>query len=308
MSTPVLGQSDHSPRDRARTVGPAVPVEVRHLRTRAERVACVELQHATWGADFSERVPAAILEVAQRVGGIAAGAFDQNDRVVGFVFGITGWHHGQPVHWSDMLAVRADLRDHGIGRRLKEFQREALLRMGVTRMHWTFDPLVARNAHFNLSRLGARVTEYVLDMYGSNTGSALHHGVGTDRFIVTWEIGGAGRPTRDDGGARTLRLPPSLRLAPILNPADATGAPAFHDPADASAGPILRVAIPLAIDQVQAVSVPAVALWRSTTRHAITWALQHGYGISGFYRDDAEGYGYYLLAATHAPPVSPCSG
>src|SRR5581483_6808097 len=143
---------------------------------------------------FSERVPAALLKVAQRIGGIAAGAFAPDGRIVGFVFGLTGIENGEIVHWSDMLAVHADFRDHGIGRHLKEFQRATLAPLGVTRIYWTFDPLVARNAHLNLNRLGARVVEYVPDMYGAETSSSLHRGVGTDRFVVAWSINGTAAP------------------------------------------------------------------------------------------------------------------
>src|ERR671925_1066160 len=102
----------------AQPTPPAPPagLHVRHLRTHEEYVACVALQEATWGAAFSERVPAAILKVSQRLGGITAGGFDAEDRLLGFVFGMTGVENGRLVHWSDMLAVRSEFRDHGIGR------------------------------------------------------------------------------------------------------------------------------------------------------------------------------------------------
>ena len=90
-----------------------------------------------------------------------------------------------------MLAVRPEARDHGIGRRLKLYQRSLVAELGVTQILWTFDPLVSRNAHLNLNALGARVTDYVPDMYGADTGSALHQGIGTDRFVVAWEVSGA---------------------------------------------------------------------------------------------------------------------
>ena len=100
------------------------------------------------------------------------------------MFGITGVQEGQLVHWSHMLAVERAYRDHGLGRRLKECQRELLRELGVDTIYWTFDPLVARNAHLNLNRLGTTVREYVPDMYG-DTGSPLHT-FGTDRFVVAW--------------------------------------------------------------------------------------------------------------------------
>ncbi|HEU5322776.1 MAG TPA: GNAT family N-acetyltransferase, partial [Methylomirabilota bacterium] len=129
-------------------------VTLRRIETLAEFAACVELQRETWGRDFSGCVPAAVLMVAAKVGGVVAGAFDPAGRIVGFIFGITGYTAGRPLHWSHMLAVREPARDAGLGVRLKLFQRELLLDGGVDTARWTFDPLVAKNAHVNLNRLG----------------------------------------------------------------------------------------------------------------------------------------------------------
>ncbi|MFW5951578.1 MAG: GNAT family N-acetyltransferase, partial [Gemmatimonadota bacterium] len=135
---------------------------IRPLETLEELDACVRLQETTWGPGFAERVPTSILKINQRVGGITVGAFDGRE-LVGFVFGLTGIENGQPVHWSDMLAVRADARGRGLGLRLKEWQRERCLELGVRRMYWSYEPLEARNAWINLARLGAVVREYVPD-------------------------------------------------------------------------------------------------------------------------------------------------
>src|SRR3954470_23378494 len=89
----------------------ASTIDIRALVSRAELQACVDLQHETWGDDFSDVVPLSILKVSQRVGGIAAGAFDGDQRLLGFVFGLTGVERGRIVHWSDMLAVRPGARN-----------------------------------------------------------------------------------------------------------------------------------------------------------------------------------------------------
>jgi len=271
-------------------------LHLRHLGTQEEFEACVALQHETWGADFSERVPAAILKVGQRLGGVTAGAFDAQERLVGFVFGITGIENGRLVHWSDMLAVRPELRDHGIGRRLKEFQRETLLRLGVGVIYWTFDPLVARNAHLNFNRLGVQVTEYAIDMYGSNTDSALHRGLGTDRFIVAWEIAAPGgthppEPRETTGAAR------------IVNPSDGDGVPAMPRLFTGSPDATLRVEIPLEIEKVQQASLALAGRWRATTRAALTWGLARGYRVAGFYRDAEAQRGYYILSRRQSSVV-----
>ncbi|HEX9107498.1 MAG TPA: hypothetical protein VF832_09725, partial [Longimicrobiales bacterium] len=89
------------------TPGPLAPSaapELRLVHSLDEYTACVQLQKETWGAHFNEVVPATILKITNRVGGIVAGAFLE-DRLVAFVYGITGLERGRLVHWSHMLAV-----------------------------------------------------------------------------------------------------------------------------------------------------------------------------------------------------------
>src|SRR5690606_16179636 len=166
-------------------------VVIRRVSTTEEYEACVAIQMETWGSDFTERVPATILRVSQYIGGVTAGAFDTEGSLLGFVFGMTGLRDKQLVHWSDLLAVRRAARDRCLGRRLKLYHRDLVHELGVNTMFWTFDPLVARNAHLNLTRLGARVAEYAQDLYGEQLGRSLHPGLGTDRFIVQWDLASA---------------------------------------------------------------------------------------------------------------------
>ena len=161
---------------------------IRDMKTHADYAACVALQRDTWGQGFDDVVPASILQVSQKVGGVAAGAFDGAGRMMGFVYGMTGVKDGRIVHWSDMLAVRPEAQNAGLGRRLKEHQRKAVAKAGGELIYWTFDPLQARNAHLNFNVFGVRVEEYVRDMYGVDTGSDLHRGIGTDRLIVAWPV------------------------------------------------------------------------------------------------------------------------
>ena len=198
----------------------------------------MELQELTWGRGFADRIPASLLLITQKTGGIAAGAFEPDGSLAGFVLGFTGIRHGQPAHWSHMLAVRPDVRDRGIGRALKQYQREQLVAAGVAVMYWTFDPLVARNAHLNLTELGALVEEYVPDLYGPGDDSPLDRGMGTDRLILRWEIaeaagetdrGGQGRTETDRfrgpefrSGQRTTVPVPPVRLARLCPPSGHT--------------------------------------------------------------------------------------
>ncbi|HEV2039984.1 MAG TPA: hypothetical protein VGT81_08050, partial [Casimicrobiaceae bacterium] len=158
-------------------------VRIRPLASHEEYDSCVALQREVWGSEYDEAVPASLLQVVPYVGGLVLGAFSGDRELLGFVFGLTGVKNEEIVHWSHALGVREGARNLGIGRLLKDYQRAELARLGIRSMYWTFDPLIAKNAHFNLNRLGARVVEYVPDMYGT-TKSPLHHGLATDRFVV----------------------------------------------------------------------------------------------------------------------------
>lgn len=233
-------------------------IELRALKTHADLNAAVELQRLTWGADYTDCVPASILKVSQLVGGVSAGAFAADGRLVGFVYGLTGVREGRLVHWSHMLAVLPEYRNHGVGRRLKEFQRDALRPTGVEKIEWTFDPLVARNAHLNLNRLGATVDAYVPDMYG-DTGSALH-AFGTDRFIVSWPV------TEATPAPSLAQLPDSWQRAPSLDGGEPVG-------------PVVRIEIPRDVESMAAVDA---RVWRGETRGAFVRALASGYRVVAF--------------------------
>jgi predicted GNAT superfamily acetyltransferase len=253
-----------------RSVGPAV--ELRALKSTADYAACVELQHATWGRSFAEAVPGSILKICQQVGGVAAGAFDPEGRLLGFVFGLTGVRGGRLAHWSHMLAVDPGARDLGLGTRLKLFQRDLLLPLGVESVLWSYDPLEARNAHLNLNRLGVEVQEYVEDMYAGEMGSELAHGIGTDRFIVNWRIAGprAARALAGGliGGGEVFAEAPLARLDGTL-------------PEE----PRVRVEVPASIQDLKAERPDEAAAWRAATRRAFEHYLGMGYKVTAFYRD-----------------------
>lgn len=256
-------------------------VTIRHCATAADYAAVYALQAETWGREAAVLVCTPILKVAQRTGGITAGAFDADGRLLGFVFGLTGPQGGRLVHWSDMLAVRPEVRDMGLGRRLKAFQRDACRAMGVAAIQWTYDPLVARNAHLNLARLGARPVEYVVDMY-ADSDSPLHTGIGTDRFVVEW-------PVTDAPPASAPLVPDPC---PIL-----TDGPHLHLDLLAERLPLVAVRIPDDIHAVAAADLSHARQWRTSTRTAFQAAFAAGYRCVDFIT--LPGGRAYLL---QAPP------
>ncbi len=267
--------------------------EIRPLVTLEEFKACVALQEATWGEGFSERVPSAILQVSQRLGGVASGAFDETGELVGFVFGMTGLDEDGPLHWSDMLAVRERARDAGLGRRLKAHQRQVLLERGVTRMMWTFDPLQSRNAYLNLMKLGAVAREYVRDMYGQ-TDSPLHRGIGTDRLVALWLMDTERVERRLAGGRRTPGASLSQAI-PALGAAAGSAGPHAHpgpEEPEVESGTV-SVAIPADLDALKRLDPGLAAAWRQATRRVIEAYLCRGYEVRELVRD--RHVSHYLL-------------
>lgn len=242
-------------------------LEIRPLERPAEFEAAVALQEEVWGDGFSERVPVAILRTAQRLGGVVSGAFDPTGRLIGFVFGVTGWRDGSPVHWSDMLAVRREARNRGIGEALKRHQREVLLTRGVKLVEWTFDPLESRNAWLNFRRLGALSRQYVRDYYGASD-SPLHRGLGTDRLVVTWHLD-AERVARRTAGVDPAVTPETLSALPVVNqPRPEAGGLSCDDARlDLDASTVL-VAIPSDIQRLKDAAPALAARWRAVTRAA----------------------------------------
>jgi len=282
--TDVAERSAHDQVTDARSGG----IVIRDCATLEEYLECVAIQEETWGRGFSERVPAAILRVTQRVGGVTAAAFDAHGRMLGFVFGMTGVQGHELVHWSDMLAVRPEARGRHLGERLKHYQRDKVCTLGVSRMMWTFDPLVSRNAHFNINRLGAVPTEYAVNMYGT-TRSALHGVLPTDRFIVAWDCAASTpRATRDENGA--------YADAPLLNPVS-NGTPSYSDVDNAVR---LRVQIPVDIQPILQDQPALATRWRDVTRRAFAERLAAGYSVTAFVRADerSDELPYYVLTRT----------
>ena len=232
---------------------------------------------------FSERVPPAILMIANRLGGLSAGAFDGLGALQGCVFGLPGLMDGDLVHWSDMLAVRPELRDQGLGTRLKRYQREVLLEKGILRMHWTFDPLQGRNAFVNFSKLGIVSRKYVVEMYGE-TDSPLHHGVGTDRFVATWDMGSDRVRERLAGKGNGPGPEEVGDLPRVLEVEEAGGLPVPGMPDLGLEEPCILINVPGEIDAMMEEDLSLAIRWREATRVPFCHYLSRGYEVREFVR------------------------
>jgi len=184
---------------------------IRHCHGISEFEACLRVERAVWKSSDIDVVPIPLFVVASETGGQVLGAF-RGAELVGFTLAIAGWRAGKPFLHSHMTAVLEGYQDQGVGRRLKQFQREDALARGIRLVEWTFDPLVTKNAYFNFMRLGAIARRYVPNAYGITT-SPLHGSLPTDRLVAEWHLQSprvrcilAGKPSSVSSHKRTVRI------------------------------------------------------------------------------------------------------
>ncbi len=163
----------------------AAGVALRPLVTLEDAEAILGVMVATWGEH--QLIPREMLRALGDSANPPYGAFD-GDELVGYVL---GWlavdeEDGIVVH-SHMLAAAPDRRHRGVGYALKLAQRAQALDYGITVVRWTFDPLVARNAWFNLGKLGAMADRFHRDFYGEMT-DTVNRGERSDRLVVRWDL------------------------------------------------------------------------------------------------------------------------
>src|SRR5207302_5499529 len=155
--------------------------------------ACIKLQRDVFGLPDLEISPRRHLIVSLEAGGWTLGAFVGND-LVGFVHHLAAVRGDEIFGYSHMMAVAADFQNQGIGARLKWAQRKRAMSEGRDFIKWTFEPMRARNAHFNLNRLGVMVRSYAVNFYGTDYSTnptekaAGITGMDSDRLFASWDL------------------------------------------------------------------------------------------------------------------------
>lgn len=200
---------------------PSDELVIRECTTTEEFDACVRLQREVFGLPDLEISPRRHLIVARTAGGFTLGAFAGGE-LVGFALQQVALHDGRLSGYSHMAAVDERHQSRGIGARLKWAQRERTLGEGRDFIKWTFDPMRARNAHFNLNRLGAVIRAYAANYYGTDyhAVAGLHgqaFGLDSDRLFASWELSSP----RVEAAARGEQpRPPSDPAAAVEIPPD----------------------------------------------------------------------------------------
>jgi predicted GNAT superfamily acetyltransferase len=259
-------------------------VSVRELAHLPDLADVVELYTSIWGRSESPPITIELLRAFTKAGNYVGGAF-VGDRLVGACVGFFHAPAEDALH-SHIAGVAGDVTGRHVGYALKLHQRAWALLRGVSEIAWTFDPLVSRNAYFNVVKLAGRPVEYLPDFYGP-MGDAINAGADSDRLLVRWRLrepevvaacSGISRPASADGeldrGA-VVALSIASDGAPLPGRLDAR---------------VSVVAVPRDIEALR-VTQPALAQqWRIALRESLGELLADGAQITGFDRA-----GWYVL-------------
>jgi predicted GNAT superfamily acetyltransferase len=181
---------------------------IRECTTIEEFDTCIHLQREAFGHSDLDLSPLRYFVVSRQAGGWTLGAFVA-ERMVGFVHHLAAVRGDEIFGYSHMMAVAKDYQNKGIGARLKWAQRERALGEGRKLIKWTWDPMQARNAHFNLNRLGAIAETYVENFYGVDERTGLHN----DRLFAIWYLDSARVSRLASGSAAAIGGRPAATIA-----------------------------------------------------------------------------------------------
>jgi predicted GNAT superfamily acetyltransferase len=213
------------------------------------------------------------------LGAFHPGRAHDPDALVGASIGFVGTHAGGLHVHSHATGIDPALQHAGVGTAMKRFQRAWALDRGITEIRWTFDPLLARNAYFNLTKLGAVGAAYLPDVYGT-MGDPVNGTDPSDRVEARWDLTG-----------------PEGRPAPDLDALMAEGAEVILSLdgevwREARLVPTLLACVPADIVALRASDPAAARRWRMAARDTIGRALDLGYVAVGATRD-----GWWVLRA-----------
>ncbi len=290
-------------------------IEIRPLHTPRDYHAVEALQRAVWGLGDTAVVPLNMLVAVHHNGGIVLGAFDtataaaSNEHehasalLVGFVLAFVGLTPAGSVKLcSHMAGVLPAYQNCGIGARLKRAQRAAALQQGISLITWTFNPLLCRNAHFNLGKLGATSATYLRNIYGDDPFSPQEPGgvaLQSDRLLVEWHLDSPRVRARLDSAT----TPPAndTGSAPLLNPhaPDTPDLSALALPALAAQQRAVRLAIPRDWAALAAHDRRRAAAWQQHLRVLLETLFAHSYRATDVLTDTNTNCCYLLEQEPH---------
>lgn len=250
----------------------------------------VELLSRVWGADRRDPpIRRDMMRALAHAGNFVVGATARSE-LVGVAVGFLGRHGGELVLHSHILGVVEGMRGRSVGFALKQHQRWWSLARSLEHVTWTFDPLVRRNANFNVNKLGAGIVAYHPNFYGPMD-DGINAGDESDRCVVWWALLDEHVVRAADGDPDQPGAEPPPGSAVVLD-AGGDGWPQLPAAGAGTAGGGTGLAawVPADIVQMRRQEPAMAQAWRRALRTVLADALGGGHRIVGITRS-----GWYLL-------------
>ncbi len=264
----------------------AEQVTVDLIHSEPDTRAAVDALGQIWVSDDGQApLPSELAWVLAHSGNYVAVA-RAGDQVVGATIGFRGMDAEGAFLHSHIAGVVPSWQSAGVGYQLKQHQRRWALAQGLDRITWTFDPLVARNAYFNVVKLGAELTDYFVDFYGSMD-DTVNAGDETDRCLVTWRL----RSDRAVSAAAGVFVAADARTELEAGTADVLRADKDGRPVVATSTAERRIVqLPTDVVELRHRDPQQALAWRMALREVLVAAFADGLEVVGVSRD-----GHYVL-------------
>lgn len=259
----------------------AAGVVVEPLADLADLERVIALFDAVWGgADATPPISLELMRALTKAGNYVGAAL-ADGRLVG---ACVGFFHapGEGALHSHIAGVAREAAGRHVGYALKLHQRAWALDRGVERIAWTFDPLVARNAWFNLAKLGGTAVEYLPDFYGPMA-DRINAGDASDRLLVHWPL------TRPVGAAMRVSARAELAAGAVVALSAGEDGEPVPGPAPAP-GRTALVGVPPDVEALRLEDPGLAARWRGALRETLAGLLGAGGRVEGFDRQ-----GWYVV-------------
>lgn len=257
-------------------------VDVREVDDLADFVAITALYQEIWRPTAAPPISTELLRALSKAGNYVAAAYD-GAKLVGACVGFFAAPVDNALH-SHIAGASAAVAGRHVGYALKLHQRAWTLRHAVPLIEWTFDPLVARNAYFNIGKLGGRPAEYLPNFYGGME-DGINGGGDSDRLLLRWDL------LSPEVVNACAGMPPSIG-------ADLTGGAVFALGRNSNGGPVagpvgegtVLVAVPTDVEQLRVTDPGQAKQWRAAVREVLGGLLADGARVIGFDRG-----GWYVV-------------
>ena len=282
-------------------------ITMKPLRELHEMYDAVQLQQLYWGTGAESIVPAHMLFTIALYGGQVIAAMDDN-RMVGVLIGLLGADiekNGKPVMANLMIAskrmvVLPEYRSRGIGHQLKLAQRDYAIQQGIRLVTWTFDPLLSRNAHLNIRKLGAISQKYVENLYGTDDSTGLSSLGSSDRLSIEWWVWTPRIEARiaGDDEKPTFAMQREQGVS-VVNPVKMD---TFAYPSEQFTAPENGrglVEIPVNMPEIIEADSNLARAWRTHTRAVFQHLMSDGYMVTDFIHETIDRHHRAFYVMTH---------